>query len=143
MSSAPPPVTVDLADFDAIGAMSAVVLAVRSHAIESGVDATATVSAPDGWHEVVVGARGSGHVVLGVRYTELSTSRRHNVSRALAQRQWQLDEDHDGVTFRFPPGTDPTTAAFEVLAALTSSGAPNAPRQVTAVDAHGTPIPLA
>ena len=69
----------DLDDFDAIGVAAGVVDAVRRHAIESGVDVAATVSAPEGWHRVVVTGRRSGHAVLSVRFGELSRSRRHNV----------------------------------------------------------------
>lgn len=138
----PEPVPVDLGDFDAVGVMSGVVLAARSHAIEAGVEVTATISAPDGWHRVVLTARPSGHVVLGIRYTELTPSRVHNVSRALHRRGWQLDEDGDGVTRRFPPGTDASEPAFELLAVVPLAGAPADVRQVRAVDATGAPVVL-
>jgi hypothetical protein len=138
----PDPLVVDPADFDAVGVLSDVVVALRVHSIEADVDAAATVSAPDGWHRVVITARSSGHVVVGVRYTELSTSRWHNVAEALARRDWQLDEDQEGATVRFPPGTEPTEAAFEVLAALTLGGAPTEARTVTAVDGNGAPVAL-
>jgi hypothetical protein len=136
------PITVDLADFDAVGILGEVVVAMRVRGIEADTDAAATVSAPDGWHRVVVTARASGHVVVGVRYTALSTSRWHNVAEALARRGWQLDEDQEGATLRFPPGTEPTDAAFEVLAAATVGGAPADVRTVTAVDGHGDGVPL-
>lgn len=136
------PLRVDPADFDAVGVLSDAVVALRVHSIEAAVDAAATISAPAGWHRVVVTARPSGHVVVGVRYSELSTSRWHNVAEALARRDWQLDEDQEGATVRFPPGTEPTDAAFEVLAALTLAGAPADLRTVTAVDGRGEPVAL-
>jgi hypothetical protein len=105
-------------------------------------DTAATVSAPDGWHRVVMTARDSGHVVLGVRYEPLSTSRLKNVAAALAKRGWQLDDDGEGATTRFPPGTDATTPAFELLAAATVSGAPGNIRTVTATDGTGAAVDL-
>jgi hypothetical protein len=91
----------------------------------------------------VVGARAGGHLLLGIRYDGLTASRRHNVAGALAQRGWQLDEDDDGVTLRFPPGTDASTAAMEILSVLTLAGAPSDVRRVTAVDANGATVALA
>ncbi len=87
-------------------------------------------------------ARESGHVVVGVRYERLSTSRLKNVAGALAGRGWQLDDDGEGATIRFPPGTYATTPAFELLAAATLSGAPSDVRTVTARDATGSTIDL-
>ena len=138
----PEPVTLDLGDFDAVGVAADVIDAVRRHAIESGGDVAATVSAPDGWHRVVVTGRRSGHTVLGVRYSELTRSRRHNVERALAGRSWDLDDDADGATHRFPPGTEASTVAFELLAVVSLGGAPTGFRHVTAIDAQGQPVPL-
>jgi hypothetical protein len=140
--TSPDPVTLDLGDFDAVGIAADVVDAVRRHAIESGGDVAATVSAPEGWHRVVMTGRRSGHTVLSVRYTDLSRSRRHNVERALAGRGWDLDDDADGATHRFPPGTEASTVAFELLAAISLAGAPTTPRPVTATNATGTDIPL-
>jgi hypothetical protein len=80
--------------------------------------------------------------VLVVRYSELTASRWHNVAHALAERGWQLDEDDEGATVRHPPGTEPSTVAFELLAAAALAGAPSDVRQVTAVDGHGDPVPL-
>jgi hypothetical protein len=137
------PVRLDLADFDAVGVASDVVLAVRSHAIAHELDAAATVSAPDGWHQVVVTGRRSGHTVLGVRYSELSASRWNNVAKAMAGRGWDLDDDEEGATRRFPPGTEPSAVAFELLAVAALAGAPSDVRRVTAVDANGDPVPLA
>jgi hypothetical protein len=142
MPSEPEPVSLDLGDFDAVGIATEIVHSVRSHAIERSVDTTASVSAPDGWHRLIVTALPSGHVVLSVRHTELSESRRNNVASALARREWQLDEDDDGATRRFPPGVDAADPAFEILATLTLSGAPTDVRQATAVDATGTPVTL-
>jgi hypothetical protein len=141
-ASAPDPVGLDLGDFDAVGVATDVVAAVRGHAIEHGHDVAATVSAPGGWHRVVVTGRPGGHAVLGVRYGELTTSRAHNVARALAARGWDLDDDGDGATRRHPPGTEASTVAFELLAVAALAGAPGDVRQVTARDAQGTPVPL-
>ena len=138
----PEPIVLDLGDFDAVGIAADVVDAVRRHAIESGGDVAATVSAPDGWHKVVVTGRRSGHTVLGVRYSDLTRSRWHNVARAVAERGWDLDDDQEGSTHRFPPGTEASAVAFELLAAVSLGGAPPTLRQVTAVDASGSPIPL-
>ena len=135
-------VTLDLGDFDAVGVATDIVVGLRTHAIEHTIDAAATVSAPDGWHRVVITARRSGHVVLGVRYTELSTSRWHNVAGALGRRGWQADEDAEGATHTFPPGSEATSAAFELLAALTQGGAPADVRAVTAVDGQGDTVTL-
>ncbi len=141
-TAAPEPVAVDLADFDAVGILTDVVVSLRERAILQEVDAAATISAPAGWHRVVITARSSGHVVLGLRYTELSRSRWHNVHGALVGREWDLDDDEDGATRRYPPGTEATTAAFEALAVLTLAGAPADVRQVTAVDGRGNPVAL-
>ena len=142
MATDPAPLPLDPADFDAVGIVGAAVVALRVHAIEADTDAAATVSAPDGWHRVVVTARSSGHLVLGVRYTDLTTSRWLNVADALARRGWQLDEDEEGSTTRFAPGTEPTDAAFEVLAAMTIAGAPASTRTLTAVDGRGITIAI-
>lgn len=138
----PTPVLIDLADFDAVGIMVGVVNAVRSHAILASLDTAATVSAPDDWHRVVITARQSGHVIVAIAFSHLSRSRWNNVARALEARGWQTDEDDGGATVRFPPGTDASEAAFEVLAVSTLSGAPADVRQVTAVDSTGTPVAL-
>jgi hypothetical protein len=125
-------VQLDLDDFDAVGIAADVVDRVRQQAIEGGADVAATVSAPEGWHQVAVTGRRSGHAVLSVRFAALSTSRWHNVERALAGRGgWDPDDDGEGVTRRFPPGTEATVVAFELLAALTLAGAPTDTRTVT------------
>jgi hypothetical protein len=142
VADVPLPLRLDLGDFDAVGVAGDVVVAVRSHAIEHGLDVAATVSAPGGWHRVVVTGRSSGHVVLGVRYGSLTASRWHNVARALAGRGWDLDDDEEGATRRYPPGTEPSTVAFELLAVAALAGAPSDVRHVTALDAHGTPVAL-
>ena len=140
--AAPPPLRLDLGDFDALGVATELVITLRAHAIAHETDAAATVSAPDGWHHLVITARHSGHVVLGIRYSDLTRSRLHNLSRALHQREWDLDEDDDGVTRRFPPGTEASTAAFEILTVLPLAGAPADVRLVTGVDGTGRPIDL-
>ncbi len=135
-------VEIDLGDFDAVGQTTDLVVALRSHAITAGIDAAATVGAPAGWQRLVVSALPSGHVVLGVRYSDLSRSRWNNVAGALEKRGWQLDEDAEGATRRYPPGSDPADAAFEALAATTLAGAPADVRTVTAVDGSGAPVDL-
>lgn len=132
----------DLADFDVVGVATDVVVALRTHAIEHELDAAATVDAPAGYQRVVVTARPSGHVVLGTRYSDLGRSRWNNLADALEQRGWQLDDDGEGSTRRYPPGSQPSDAAFEALAAVTLSGAPSDVRAVTAVDAAGAPVDL-
>lgn len=128
------PPSLDLADFDALGVATDLVDTVRSRAIGSGTDVAATVSAPEGWHRVVVTGRGSGHLVLSVRYKELSRSRWHNVHGALTERDWDLDDDGEGATRRYPPGTEATTPAFELLAVVALGGAPADIRQVSFSD---------
>lgn len=132
----------DLGDFDAVGVATDMVVALRTHAIEHGRDAAATIDAPAGYQRVVITARHSGHVVLGTRYTELGRSRWNNVADALEQRGWQLDDDGEGATRRYPPGSQASDAAFESLAAATLSGAPSDVRTVTALDAGGGPVDL-
>jgi hypothetical protein len=135
-------VDIDLADFDAVGVATDVVVALRTHAITKEVDAAATVDASTGWQRLVVTARPSGHVVLGVRFSSLSRSRWNNVAGALELRGWQLDDDGEGATRRYPPGTDPSEPAFEALAAITLAGAPAGVRRITAVDGTGAAVPL-
>lgn len=132
----------DLADFDALGVAEDLVVTLRAHAIEHGVDAAATVSAPAGWQRIVITARSSGHVVLGTRFNDLGRSRWNNVADALERRGWQLDDDGEGATRRYPPGSQASDAAFEALAAVALAGAPTDVRMVTAVDGTGAPIPL-
>jgi hypothetical protein len=91
---------------------------------------------------VVITARPSGHVVVGTRYSELGRSRWNNVADALERRGWQLGEDGEGATRRYPPGTQASDAAFEALAAATLSGAPSDVRTVTAVDSTGAEVTL-
>lgn len=132
----------DLGDFDAVGVATDVVVALRAHAIEQGVDAAATVDAPAGWQRLVITARSSGHVVLGIRYSALGRSRWNNVAEALERRGWQLDDDGEGATRRYPPGSQASEAAFEALAAAALAGAPSDVRAVTAVDGTGAPVDL-
>ena len=129
-------------DFDAVGVLSEVVVDLRQHVMLQGVEASATVSAPDGWHPVVINAKNGGSSVLVVRFNGLSASRLRNVADALSARGWQLDEDREGATLRQPPGTTAIDVAFEVLAALGAGGAPKDPRTVDARDADGAPIEL-
>ena len=136
------PLLLDLADFDAVGIATDIVVAVRSHAIEHAVDTSATVSAPESWHRVMINCSATGKTLLRVRFTDLTTSRGNNVSRALVERGWQLDEDRDGAAFRYPSGIEATTIAFDALAALTLAGAPSDLRTVTAVDAAGRAVAL-
>lgn len=138
----PEPITVDPADFDAVGVFSDAVVNVRAHVMATGLDTAISVDAPEGWHRVVVTAKPGGSSVIVVRFNELSMSRLRNVADALGRRGWQLDEDVEGATLRQPPGTSATDVAFEVLAALTVAGAPSTPRQAAAVDTGGTAVDL-
>ena len=52
------PVAVDLSDFDAVGIVSDILVSLRAHTMPTSADTAATVSAPDGWHRVVMTARG-------------------------------------------------------------------------------------
>jgi hypothetical protein len=142
MADGPVPVTLDLDDFDALGVAEEIVLALRVHAIEAEVDAVAEVPAPDGYQRVMVTARSSGHMVLSVRFRDLGSSRRNNLMKALIERGWHPDDDADGATRRFPPGSEAADTAFELLATATLAGAPSGLRLVTAVDGHGTPVDL-
>ena len=138
----PEPLQIDPSDFDAVGILSEAVVTLRAHVMATDRDTAATVDAPEGWHHVVVTAKPGGSSVLVVRYGELTLSRLRNLAGALSTRGWQLDEDGEGATLRQPPGTPATEVAFEVLAVLTSAGAPAAVRSVTAQDADGTPVNL-
>lgn len=138
----PAPLTIDPEDFDTVGVMSDVVVTLRAHVMATDSDAAATIDAPAGWHHVVMTAKPGGSTVLVVRYGELTVSRLRNVADALSRRGWQLDEDGEGATLRQPPGTPATDVAFEVLAVLSTAGAPTTPRTVTAVDAGGTVLDL-
>jgi len=142
MADDPSPLLLDLADFDAVGIAADVVVSLRAHAIESSVDTSATISAPDGWHRVMVNCSATGKTLLRVRFVDLTRSRANNVSKALAERGWQIDEDGDGASSRFPSGVEATTVAFDALAALTTGGAPSDVRQVTATDGDGRSVPL-
>ena len=124
MASGESSVALDLADFDAVGIVSDVVIAVRTQAISGSIDASAEVSAPHGWHRVMINCSSTGKTLVRVRFTDLTTARANNVSAALVQRDWQLDEDGDGASRRYPSGTEPTTVAFDALGALTLAGAP-------------------
>jgi len=136
-------VTIDPNDFDAVGVLAETVVTLRGHAMERQRDVVATISAPPGRHQVKVVARPGGHVVLAVRFDDLTTSRRNVIADALMRRGWDLDEDTEGATFRFPPGTEHTTVAFDTLATLTLGGAPAGHRTVTAVDGTGAAVELA
>lgn len=133
---------IDLTDFDAVGVLSDVVVDLRAHVMIHEREAAATISAPDGWHRLVINAKNGGASVLVVRFNDLSASRLRNVADALDRRGWQLDEDRQGATNRQPPGTTSTDVAFEVLAALTAGGAPSDIRSIEARDADGTAIEL-
>ena len=133
-------VALDLADFDAVGVLSEVVVDLRAHVMTHEREASATISAPDGWHQVVVTAKQGGASVLIARFAPLSASRLRNVADALSRRGWQLDEDREGATLRQPPGTAATDVAFEALAAVGLAGAPSDVRRVTSRDAEGGPV---
>ena len=108
MTTSAEPVLVDLSDFDAVGILANVILALRANAIERNEDVAATVSAPDAWHRLVITCSSTGNLVLRVRFTDLTVSRAKNVAKALAQRGWQLDEDRDGAAVRQKPGIEAT-----------------------------------
>ena len=133
---------IDPPDPDAVGVVNDVVLALRGHVMDHDAAATATVAAPEGWHQVTITAMPGGHVVLGVRFVGLSKSRTNNVAEALDRRGWQLDEDGEGATHRHPPGTDAMTVAFEVLTMVGAAGAPKTTRRITAADTQGTIVPV-
>jgi hypothetical protein len=134
--------TIDPGDFDAFGVVGDLVVALRQATLERGVDVVAAISAPPGRHVVRVVARPGGHVVLAVRYDDLTLSRRNVLAEALQGRSWDADEDREGATRRFPPGTEHTAVAFEVLEVLTVGGAPADPRTVTVVDGNGQPVEI-
>ena len=142
MSPDAPPLLLDLADFDAVGITSDVVISVRRHAIERQLDSSATISAPESWHRVMVNCSPTGKTLLRVRFTDLTTSRANNVAKALSERGWQTDEDGDGAAMRYPSGIEATTVAFDALAALTLAGAPTDVRSVTGSDSAGGSIAL-
>lgn len=136
----PDHVVLDLHELDGVGVLNDVVLAVRAHAMTTGVAATAIVAAPEKWHRLTLTAMPGGHLVLGVRYVGLTTSRTNNVAEALDRRGWQLDEDGLGATHRHPPGTDAMTVAFEALTVVGAAGSPKTLRRIDAVDAEGRPV---
>ena len=136
------PLTLDLDDFDAVGLLTEAIVSLRAHVLINEVEAAATISAPAGWHRLVINAKSGGSSVLVVRFNDLSVSRTKNVAAALHTRGWQLDEDREGATSRQAPGTPATDVAFEVLAALTVAGAPRDARLMQASDAAGAAIDL-
>ncbi|HKA05074.1 MAG TPA: hypothetical protein VKD67_12115 [Acidimicrobiales bacterium] len=136
------PVMIDPGDYDAVGVMADVVLTLRRHAMERQADVVATVSAPPGRHRLLVTARPSGHTVFSVRFDELTKSRRNAIAAALTQRAWDFDDDGEGATHRYPPGTEHTTVAFDALPLLTLGGVPADRRTITALDASGQPVDL-
>lgn len=135
-------VVLDLSDLDAVGVLTDVIVDLRAHAMTNQTAATATVAAPEGWHRFTLTSMPGGHLVLGVRFAGLSTSRTNNVAEALDRRGWQLDEDGGGATHRHPPGTDAMTIAFEALTLIGAAGSPKTHRRVDAASAEGVPIPL-
>ncbi len=62
--------------------------------------------------------------------------------REEVERGWQIDEDGDGASCRYPSGVEATTVAFDALGALTLAGAPSDVRSVTASDSEGRAIAL-
>jgi hypothetical protein len=135
-------ITIDPGDFDSFGVVADLVIALRGHALERGVDVIASISAPPGRHQVRVVARPGAHVVLAVRYDDLTLSRRNVLAEALLRRGWDADEDRDGATRRFPPGTEHTAVAFEVLEVITAGGAPAERRTVSVIDANGATVAI-
>lgn len=137
-----PSMPLDLADFDAVGLLTEAIVSIRAHVLINELEAAAAVSAPEGWHRLVINAKSGGSSVLVVRFNELSVSRTKNVATALNKRGWQLDEDHEGATLRQAPGTTATDVAFEVLAALTVGGATHDVRLMHATDSTGAFVEL-
>ena len=136
------PMPLDLNDFDAVGLLTEAIVSLRAHVLINELEAAAAVSAPEGWHRLVINAKSGGSSVLVVRFNDLSVSRTKNVATALNKRGWQLDEDHEGATLRQAPGTTATDVAFEVLAALTVGGAPHDVREMHASDSSGASVEL-
>jgi hypothetical protein len=136
------PLSLDLADFDVVGVLTDAVVGLRTHVMLNERETSAAISAPDGWHRLVINAKTGGSSVLIVRYNDLTASRLRNVAAALESRGWHLDEDREGATLRQPPGTTATDVAFEALAALTLGGAPSDVRAMTALDADGNDVDL-
>ena len=135
-------VVIDPTDFDAVGILTEAIVSLRAHVLIKEVDASATVSAPEGWHPLVINAKQGGSSVLIVRFNELSASRLRNVADALSKRGWHLDEDRQGATLRQPPGTMATDSAFEVLSAIGIGGAPSTTRTLEARDGNGNEVDL-
>ena len=133
-------VVLDLTDLDAVGVLTDVIVDLRGHVMDHDSAAVATVAAPEGWHRFTLTAMPGGHLVLGVRFAELTKSRTNNVAEALDRRGWQLDEDGGGATHRHPPGTDAMTIAFEALTLIGAAGAPRTQRRVTAATVEDEPI---
>jgi len=133
---------IDPSDFDAVGLLSEAIVSVRAHVLIEEIDASATITAPEGWHRLVINAKQGGSSVLVVRFNDLSASRLRNVADALVRRGWQLDEDREGATLRQPPGTSATDTAFEVLAAIGAAGAPSTTRTISAIATDGIEIDL-
>jgi hypothetical protein len=136
------PLLLDLGDFDAVGVATDVVVALRVHAIEHGCDAAATVDAPAGYQRPrrdrpPERARGARDPLQRPRPLPLEQPGRR--PRAAG---WQVDDDGEGATRRYPPGSQASDAAFEALAAVTLVGAPSDVRVVTAVDGEGSSIVL-
>lgn len=136
------PVVIDPTDFDAVGVLTEAIVSLRAHVLINEVDASATVSAPEGWHRLVINAKQGGSSVLIVRFNELSASRLRNVADALGKRGWHLDEDREGAALRQPPGTTATDSAFEVLSAIGIGGAPTSPRTLAARDGNDNEVDL-
>ena len=137
MSDPTAAIELDLGDFDAVGVLSDVIVDLRAHVMVHEREASATISAPTAWHQLVINAKQGGSSVLVVRFSALTASRLRNVATALSTRGWQLDEDREGATLRQPPGTAAADVAFEVLGALGVAGAPKDVRIVTLRDADG------
>jgi hypothetical protein len=135
-------VVIDPTDFDAVSVLTEAIVSLRAHVMVNEIDASATVSAPEGWHPLVINAKQGGSSVLIVRFNDLSASRLRNVADGLSKRGWQLDEDREGATLRQPPGTTATDSAFEVLAAIGIGGAPNSSRNLVARDGNGNEVDL-
>ena len=63
------PVVIDPTDFDAVGVLTEAIVSLRAHVLIREVDASATVSAPEGWHPLVINAKQGGSLDCSLQRT--------------------------------------------------------------------------
>ncbi len=124
------PTSVDLGDFDALSVMTDLIIELRSRSITSG-QAAIVIDAPSGWHRLTLTVSATGHGLARIVSDDLTTSRRHNVTRALLGNGWTEDEGRESMYLRLVPGTQAGELAFDLLAALGAGGAPSGIRALT------------